>query len=98
MEEYAGGIQITFLKNEKVVGNVTDKVTDRVTDKVTDNQKKIIDNLKENNRITTAELAQKVGISQRKVKENIRKLKGIGLLSRIGSAKDGYWVVMGKTK
>ena len=83
---------------ENVTDNITDRVTDRVTDKVTDrvtdNQKKIIDYLKENNRITTAELAQKVGISQRKVKENIRKLKEIGLLSRIGSEKGGYWVVM----
>jgi len=80
---------------ENFTDRVTDRVTDKVTVRVTANQKKIIDHLKENKRITTAELAQKIGISQRKIKENIRKLKGMGLLSRIGSEKSGYWEVMG---
>lgn len=63
---------------------------DKVTDKVTENQKNIIDLLQENSKFTAAELAQKVGISQRKVKDNLRKLKEMGLLKRIGSTKGGY--------
>jgi ATP-dependent DNA helicase RecG len=34
-----------------------------------------------------------VKISQRKIKENIAKLKEIGLIERIGSAKGGFWLV-----
>ena len=72
---------------------VTDEVTDEVTDKVTDNQELIIQFISENNKITTQILSEKVKISQRKIKENIAKLKEIGLIERIGSAKGGFWLV-----
>ena len=65
----------------------------KVTDKVTDNQRKIIDGIVRNNKITTKQLSDKVGISQRKIKENIQKLKEKGLLQRIGSAKSGHWQI-----
>jgi predicted HTH transcriptional regulator len=77
---------------EKISGGV--KVTvysDKVTDKVTDNQKKILEQIKLNPQITTLELANRVGISQRKIKENIKKLKEIRFLTRIGSEKSGHW-------
>jgi len=35
-----------------------------------------------------------IGISERKIKENIRKLKEKGLLKRVGPAKGGYWKVL----
>ena len=66
----------------------------KVPDRVPDNQRSIVDLLRENSNYTTAELAQKVGISQRKVKENLRKLKEMGLLNRLGTAKGGYWEVV----
>jgi len=81
----SGGFMVTVFASEEV---------DKVTDKVTENQKVIIELLNENNNYTTAELAQKVGISQRKVKENLRKPKEKGLLKRISSAKKGYWEVV----
>jgi len=84
---------VTVFASEEV-DKVTDNGTDKVTEKVTENQKVIIELLNENNNYTTAELAQKVGISQRKVKENLRKLKEKGLLKRIGSAKKGYWEIV----
>jgi ATP-dependent DNA helicase RecG len=34
-----------------------------------------------------------VGISKRKIEENIRKLKKLGFLKRIGSTKGGHWEV-----
>ena len=39
------------------------------------------------------EVAQRIGISSRKVEENIAKLKALTLLKRIGPAKGGYWQV-----
>jgi ATP-dependent DNA helicase RecG len=39
------------------------------------------------------EVAQHIGISSRKVEENIAKLKALKLLKRIGPAKGGYWQV-----
>ncbi|MFQ5456022.1 MAG: winged helix-turn-helix transcriptional regulator [Nitrospirota bacterium] len=43
--------------------------------------------------ITAKELSGIIGISDRKIKENIKKLKEIGLIKRVGSAKGGHWEV-----
>jgi len=43
--------------------------------------------------MTLKELADNILISQRKIKENISKLKEKGLIKRIGSAKSGHWVL-----
>jgi len=75
---------------------VTFTRTKKVTKKVTENQKKILDNIKENPNITTQELSKKVGISDRKIKDNIKKLKENNLLKRIGSPKGGHWEVIDK--
>jgi ATP-dependent DNA helicase RecG len=72
------------------------KVGDKVTDKVTDNQMKIINLIKRNSHITTKEISDNIKISQRKVKENMAKLKQMGILKRLGSAKTGHWEVKGK--
>lgn len=84
---------ISLHSNENVTRKVTDKVTVKVTDKVTDNQNLILQYIIERTEISTRDLAEKVGISQRKIKENIAKLKSLGLLKRIGPAKGGHWEV-----
>ncbi|MBA7532339.1 hypothetical protein ES705_24565 [subsurface metagenome] len=78
-------------KKDKVTDKVTNKVTDKVTDSLSDNQTLVIKLLQQNRNITTKELSDIVKISQRKIKENIGKLKEKGLLKRIGPAKGGYW-------
>jgi len=47
-----------------------------------------------NNKITAQRLAREIGISQRKIEENISKLKATGILKRIGPAKGGHWQVL----
>ena len=66
----------------------------KVTDKVTDNQKAIITIILEDKTVTTRELSLKIGISQRKIKENIGKLKDGGIIRRVGSAKSGHWEIL----
>ena len=44
--------------------------------------------------ITIAELSDLVCISTRNVARNIKKLQEIGLLERVGSRKDGKWIVL----
>ena len=43
--------------------------------------------------ITTAELAEKMGLSRSGVMKHIRQLQTNGLLKRIGSARNGHWEV-----
>ena len=54
----------------------------------------IIGFIKQNIHITTKELADEIGISQRKIKENIAKLKEKGILQRLGSSKTGHWEII----
>jgi len=60
---------------------------------LTNNQRHILILLRDNPRMAAREVAQRIGISSRKVEENIAKLKALTLLKRIGSAKGGYWQV-----
>jgi ATP-dependent DNA helicase RecG len=92
--DFTDSFWITIHSNQIVTDWVTDKVTDRVTGKVTDNQKMILESVIKQPYISTNELSVKVGISQRKIKENMAKLKEFGVLKRIGPAKGGYWEVI----
>ena len=70
------------------------KVTVKVPEKVTVNQTKILEAIASDPAITIAKLAEIVKISERKIKENISKLKSKGLLRRIGPDKGGHWEVI----
>ncbi len=70
------------------------KVTEKVTEKVTVNQQGILKAIAVNQHIAAPELANIVGISERKIKDNLKKLKGKGLLKRIGPDKGGHWEVV----
>ena len=74
------------------------KITSKVTEKVTENQDKIIQLITKRTTITSVELSKIIGISERKIKENIKKLKEKGIIKGIGPDKGGYWKVIGKIK
>lgn len=76
--------------------NLPIKVTAKVTAKVTKNQETILAEMRTNPHITAKDLSKIVGISERKIKENIKKLKEKRLLNRIGSAKGGHWEIIEK--
>lgn len=90
----AGGFLWTIsYEEQKVISDVEGSVAEKVTDKVTDNQMKILQLIRKKERITTNELAIQLNISQRKIEENLKKLKDTGKLVRVGSSKSGYWKV-----
>lgn len=60
---------------------------------LSENQKKILDEMKSNPSTTAKILSQKVGISQRKIQDNIRFLRENGFVERVGSNKNGKWKV-----
>jgi predicted HTH transcriptional regulator len=61
--------------------------------KVTKNREYILNEIAANGHITIRELASKVGISERKVKDNIAKLKQVHVLKRVGTPRSGHWEV-----
>ncbi len=55
---------------------------------------KILRAMSENNTITISELAILIGVTERTIERNIRKLQSAGLLRRIGGRKEGSWEVV----
>jgi ATP-dependent DNA helicase RecG len=81
-------------QKKKLGEKVTDRVTEKVTEKVTENQALILKEMNKDNHVTARLLSKFVGISERKIKENIKLLKNRGKLKRIGPARGGYWEVV----
>jgi ATP-dependent DNA helicase RecG len=69
---------------------------EKVGETLTQNQEMILSLIRETPQISVRELSDKVGISARKVEENISKLKKKSLLKRIGPARGGHWEVLEK--
>jgi len=61
---------------------------------LTKNQILIVKGVLENNKITQQLLSEIVGISQKNIRNNMKKLKENGILKRIGPDKGGYWKVV----
>jgi len=76
-------------------GGVIEDVIESVSDhQVTDAQRAILRIVSGNPFITTSAIAEKVGITQRRVASNIAKLKTLGLIERVGSDRAGHWRVL----
>ncbi len=70
----------TIIKFANEVGNLTD------------NQIMIIELMKINSKISAKKLADEVGISVRKIEENISKLKKLDIVHRVGGTR-GHWEI-----
>lgn len=78
---------------DKVPDKVSDKVSDKVPDNISENQKQIIDLILKDSRISMSKMSENIGISKRKILDNMNKLREKGLIKRIGTKKSGEWVV-----
>jgi len=59
-------------------------------EKLNANQRKIITEIRKNQHITQKELSKIVGINEKNIRNNIRKLKNMGILKRVGPDKGGH--------
>ena len=73
-----------IIKVGKEVGNKVGNLTD--------NQLLIIQMMRDNAKVSAKLLSEEVGISVRKIEENVAKLKKLGLIERIGGTR-GHWEV-----
>jgi len=79
-----------IIQNKEKIG-----VTDNDTDNDTDNRlSKIIYFIERNNKISTKELSDLLAISQITIKRDLKKLKELNSIKRVGSEKSGHWEVI----
>ncbi len=55
---------------------------------------KIMKLIKKNSQITIFEMVEKIGVSQRSIERNLKKLQSENRLMRIGADKGGSWKVL----
>ena len=75
----------------KVLENTSEKVSVKTSEKTSD---KILVLVGENPLITIAELAQVIGVAERSIERNLKKLQAEQRLFRHGSARGGCWEVI----
>ena len=94
-ENFQHGFKVVVSTNMHKVGEkVGEKVGDKVGETLSANQEKIIELIKTNSFISANNLSKEIGISQRKVEENMRKLKEINRIKRVGPDRGGHWEVI----
>jgi len=86
------GVDTELIRND--VGETSEKRRSNVGE----TSEKILKLINENRSITIAVISEKIGITTRSVERNIKKLKELSLLKRIGSDKGGYWQVIDNDK
>ena len=57
------------------------------------NQEKIVALIEKDEQVTAKSISETIGISLRKVEENIRKLKKMEKIKRVGSDRNGHWEI-----
>lgn len=57
-------------------------------------EKKVIEILIENTSVTSAELAEKIGVTKRTIERAFKSLQEKKIIERIGSKRDGNWIVI----
>lgn len=65
---------------------------------LTGNMNKIMIEIYKNPRIIGSQLKEIIWISQTSIDNNIKKIKELGLLERVGTKKIGYWTIKGIDK
>lgn len=74
--------------------DVTYKVTYKVAERpLSDNENKILNLISKNNYITIGEISVKTRLSDSGIRKIISLLKKKGIITRLGSRKNGHWVV-----
>ena len=83
----------TFIVEIPLLKEVPDKVPDKVPDILTSNQLSIINLIQTNNKISMSQMAEEIGMSKRKILDNINKLREKNIVVRVGNTKTGYWKI-----
>ena len=86
----------TYRKSIEDIPESGEKQTESREKKVK-SREKIIALLSQDNSLSAAALAERIGITPKAVEKHIAKMKAEGILKRVGPDKGGHWQVVEKT-
>ena len=89
-------VTIPFNKINVINSEVDQKVDQKVDQRLGKSKVKIINLILNNYGISLNEIRIATGLSLQAVKKNIRELKELGIIERIGNNQTGYWKVIKK--
>ena len=94
-EEWMQGFRVVLFKEEisKIKNDLQNDLQNDLEEILSEREKIILEEIKQNPKITQNELSQIIGISPKNIRIYIKKLKDKGFLKRIGADKGGYWSI-----
>jgi ATP-dependent DNA helicase RecG len=86
-------IRMTFPVSKELIhqSGVVDRLVDGLVDGLVESQRKIVELIKANPKISKKEMAENIGISTTAVDKHIRSLREKGILKRVGGDRSGHW-------
>lgn len=93
------GFVVCFYRSEEGMDKSTDKIiksTDKVrinTDKLNDSQKRIVEFILENGRITNKEVQQLLGVKDSRALKILKELVGLDFIVKQGKLKGSYYIL-----
>ena len=98
------GCNDTVMRNDNATNNATNNTTnhddnttnhdDSITNRITNTQSRILEEILNEPKITSKELAKIIGVHTVSIKKNLAILKQQGLIKRIGNNRSGYWKII----
>jgi ATP-dependent DNA helicase RecG len=71
----------------------SEKLPEKLPEKLSDLQKAIVLQMRSDPKVTYGQLAKTTKKSREAIRKNIRRLKELGIIKRVGPDKGGYWQV-----
>ncbi|TYR36877.1 HTH domain-containing protein [Sphingobacterium phlebotomi] len=79
--------------NEGLKQNVVENVVENVVGNVVENENRILVLIRENNKYSAAQMADRLEMTSRTVQRYLKQLQEKNKIERIGPAKGGYWKI-----
>ncbi|MBA7540311.1 hypothetical protein ES705_32607 [subsurface metagenome] len=73
-----------------------DKLIEKEKNNLSDKQIQLLQLVHKKPSITISDLSTQIGISNTAIDKNIKKLKELNILKRVGNDREGNWVVVGR--
>jgi ATP-dependent DNA helicase RecG len=86
-------IRMTFPVSKELIhqSRVVDRLVDGLVDGLVESQRKIVELIKANPKISKKEMSESIGISTTAIDKHIKRLRDKNILKRVGSNRSGYW-------